>query len=250
MGGLRDRDARRRGRRRDDDPRHAAQLDSARRRRSTRSTAKRDGRARSEHRERRVHRRRRSGQRRPARRARATPASARSSASSSPSGVDEFPAVSRSATCARHCPCSPLGLPLMVHAEDPARFADRARRRVAHVRRLSRVAARRARNATAIALLVASDGMVSDAACTSFTSRRPSRSTSIRDARARGLPHHRRDLPALSHVRGRRDSRWRDGVQVRAADSRTRRARGAMGGADRRRRSISSRPIIRRVRRS
>ena len=54
-------------------------------------------------------------------------------------------------------------------------------------------------------------------------------------ARGRGRAGHRGDLRAVSVVRGGRDSRWRDGVQMRAADSRCRKSRGAVEGAGKRR---------------
>ena len=74
-------------------------------------------------------------------------------------------------------------------------------------------------------------------------------SEAVAAARADGVPITARDLSALPDVRRRRDSRRRDRVQVRAADS----ERGAIarrcGGAANRARSISSRPITRRRRR-
>ena len=56
----------------------------------------------------------------------------------------------------------------------------------------------------------------------------------IAQARDEGLPLLRRDLPALSCLRRRRDSRRRPAVQVRTADPRAREPRTALGGLARR----------------
>ena len=51
----------------------------------------------------------------------------------------------------------------------------------------------------------------------------PGRLPLLAEARAARNAHHRRDLRAISLVCRRRNSRWRDGIQMRAADSRRRR---------------------------
>ena len=68
-------------------------------------------------------------------------------------------------------------------------------------------------------------------------------------ARAGGAADHRRDLPALPDVRRRGDSRRRDRVQMRAADSERGAIASALAWRCDRATSISSRPITRRRRR-
>ena len=131
------------------------------------------------------------------------------------------------------------------------RSSSRRRRldAIAQLRDVPRVASAARRSTSAIELLDRADARVSRRRVhiVHLSSARVARRSFAR--RARGVAAHRRDVSALSHVRGGGDPRRRDRVQVRAADSRARRTRGACGQAlDRRRRSISSRPTIRRVR--
>ena len=151
----------------------------------------------------------------------------------SPVGRRGVRARHRSRICARRCrSLARLGLPLLAHAEwppllrdpsgDATRVRDVARQPAARERAGGHRAARRGlpREYGARVHIV----HLASAGALAGDSRRP----------RRGSGGHRRDLPALSHLRRRRDSRRRDRVQVRAADPRARPSGAALAGAQRR----------------
>ena len=238
VGGLRDRDARGGGRRRDHARRHAAQLDPADDdARGARGQARRGERAVRGRR--RVLGRRRAGQRGRARGRSSPTACAASSASSSTRGVDEFGWVGEAdlapampdprARSACRCSCTP---------SSPGRStrprADGSQR--ADPRRYATYLASRppAAEDEAIALVM----RLCRATRRAHARRAPlggERAAAAARRARRGPAAHRRDVPALPALRGGGDPRRRDAVQVRAADPRRREPRGAVARARRRR---------------
>ena len=109
------------------------------------------------------------------------------------------------------------------------RSAERGGRGLAQIFDLSGLAARRGRDRSHRAADPAGRGVRAPIHIVHLVER-----ASTADARRRARPrraHHRGNLRALSLVRGRRDSRRRDGIQMRAAHSRRGQSRSAVGCA-------------------
>ena len=245
MGGLRDRHPGRRGRRRHHDRRHAAQQHPAD---HARSTALRD---------------QAEGRRRAAATSTSASGAARSPATSATcaalhdagvfgfkcfladSGVDEFPPLSADRARARTWPSSPASARMMiVHAEDGDALERAPTPHGRHVRRLPRLPAarrREPRDRGAHRGRPAHRGR----ACTCCTCPARTRCRCCARPGATGIADHRRDLPALPHLRGRGDPRRRHPVQVLPADPRGRQPRGRCGRRSAAATSTASSPTTR-----
>ena len=130
------------------------------------------------------------------------------------SGVDEFPHVDRGRPARARCRCSRgRGVPLLVHAELPDRSSAgepaTADRELPYDRYLALAARRSGRTRPSQLLIAPRAARRGCRVAHRPPLRRRGAARSSRRAQADGLPHHRRDLPALPDLRRRGDPRRR-----------------------------------------
>jgi allantoinase len=149
------------------------------------------------------------------------------------SGVDEFPALDDAGIEWAMREIAAFDGLLIVHAEDAA-CIDRSP--AANGRSYADFLASRPQAAETVAVkrIVELADLTRVPGAHPACLRRGCRAAGGRGARARS-PHHRRNVPALPHLRGRGDSRRCDRVQVLPADPRSHEPRTALAGPERRR---------------